>query len=66
MRKVFSTVLNTVPKFFKENEDSAIWVQGSDIADDFKQICEVDCAKRSSFLEKNTLNKLKWDVKNKY
>lgn len=45
MRKVFSTVLNTVPKFFKENNDSAIWVQGSDGAEDYMINCQITCKK---------------------
>jgi hypothetical protein len=30
MRKVFSTILNTVPDFFEQHKNSGIWVQGSD------------------------------------
>ncbi|WP_246454775.1 DUF6934 family protein [Hyunsoonleella aquatilis] len=45
MWKVFSTVLNTVPKFFQENKNSAIWVQGSDSAEDFMALCQPTCAK---------------------
>lgn len=59
MRKVFSTVLNTVPKFFKDNEDAAIWVQGSDSADDFKQICEVNCTKNCDDVCKNFNRRIK-------
>lgn len=59
MRIVFSTVLNTVPKFFEENKDSAIWVQGSDSADDFKQVCEVDCTKNCDDICKNFNRRIK-------
>lgn len=59
MRKVFSTVLNTVPKFFKENEDAAIWMQGSDSAEDFKKLCEVDCKKNCENICKNFSRRIK-------
>lgn len=45
MRKVFSTVLNTVPLFFKTHNDDAIWIQGSDSSNEFKEECKVDCKK---------------------
>lgn len=45
MRKVFSTVLNTVPKFFSENKEAAIWVQGSDSTEEFKTKCALTCNK---------------------
>lgn len=59
MRKVFSTVLNTIPKFFKENQNAAIWVQGSDSVDDFKRICEVDCKKNCVDICKNFNRRIK-------
>lgn len=59
MRKVFSTVLSTVPKFFAENKDSAIWVQGSDSAEDFKSKCEVDCNKKCTDICKNYNRRIK-------
>lgn len=59
MRKVFSTVLNTVPEFFKENSDSAIWVQGSDSAEDYKSNCEVDCIKNCGEECKNYNRRIK-------
>lgn len=59
MRKVFSTVLNTVPKFFKENNDAAIWVQGSDSANDYKSKCEVDCTKNCNEVCKNYNRRIK-------
>ena len=59
MRKVFSTVLNTIPKFFKENEDAAIWVQGSDSANDFKELCEVSCKKNCEDVCKNFNRRIK-------
>jgi hypothetical protein len=59
MRKVFSTVLNTVPKFFKENTDAAIWVQGSDSAEDYKSKCKVDCIKKCGEICKNYNRRIK-------
>jgi len=59
MRKVFSTVLNTVPKFFSENKESAIWVQGSDSAEDFKSKCEVSCKKKCTDVCKNYNRRIK-------
>lgn len=53
MWKVFSTVLNTVPKFFAENKDSAIWVQGSDSAENFRIKCQVNCKKTCNEVCKN-------------
>jgi len=44
-RKVFSTVLNTVPLFFKTHKDDAIWVQGSDSSKRFKNDCKKICKK---------------------
>lgn len=46
MRQVFNTVLSTVPKFFKINPDSAIWVQGSDSSDKFIKTCKENCRKK--------------------
>lgn len=59
MRKVFSTVLNTVPKFFRENKDAAIWVQGSDSVEEFKQRCELDCKKNCVDICKNFNRRIK-------
>ncbi len=59
MRKVFSTVLNTVPKFFSEYKESAIWVQGSDSAEDFKSKCEVSCKKKCTDNCKNYNRRIK-------
>ena len=59
MRKVFSTVLNTVPQFFKDNNDSAIWVQGSDSAEDYKIKCEVKCTKKCKEVCKNYNRRIK-------
>ncbi|NMH86706.1 DUF6934 family protein [Flavivirga algicola] len=59
MRKVFSTVLNTIPEFFKENEDAAIWVQGSDSADKFKALCESNCKKNCDDICKNFNRRIK-------
>ncbi|WP_233783209.1 DUF6934 family protein [Flavivirga eckloniae] len=59
MRKVFSTVLNTIPRFFKENKDAAIWVQGSDSKDDFKKLCETNCKKNCNDVCKNFNRRIK-------
>lgn len=45
MRKVFSTVLNTVLHFFKTHNDDAIWIQGSDSSNEFKESCSATCKK---------------------
>ncbi|GAA3654264.1 DUF6934 family protein [Flavivirga jejuensis] len=59
MRKVFSTVLNTIPKFFKENEEASIWIQGSDSAHKFKELCEANCKKNCEELCKNFNRRIK-------
>ncbi len=59
MRKVFRTVLNTVPTFFREHKDAAIWVQGSDSADKFKELCEVNCKKNCENICKNFNRRIK-------
>jgi hypothetical protein len=59
MRKVFSTVLDTIPKFFQENPNSAIWVQGSDSVEDFRQICEPSCGKKCTYHCKNVNRRMK-------
>ncbi len=45
MRKVFSTVLDTVPLFFKTHKDDAIWIQGSDSSNSFVDDCKKNCRK---------------------
>lgn len=45
MRKIFNTVLSTVPKFFREINDAAIFVQGSDSISNFQQKCQPTCKK---------------------
>lgn len=59
MRKVFSTVLNTVPKFFKEHHDAAIWVQGSDSSENYKTNCETNCTKNCNGICKNYNRRIK-------
>lgn len=59
MRKVFSTVINTVLLFFKENEDAAFWVQGSDSVEDFRKLCEKNCRKNCRTLCKNFNRRIK-------
>lgn len=50
---MFSTVLDSVPKFFNENSEAAILVEGSDSATDFKSNCEKTCSKRCDNICKN-------------
>lgn len=45
MRKVFSTVLNTIPHFFRNHKNVAIWVQGSDSTAEFVNECKKTCTK---------------------
>lgn len=59
MRKVFSTVLNTIPRFFKKNPNAAIWVQGSDSQEDFKRKCERICKKKCDKFCKNFNRRIK-------
>lgn len=53
MRKVFSTVLNTIPDFFKKTINAAIWIQGSDSAEDYKKTCKKHCKKNCTSICKN-------------
>lgn len=59
MRKVFNTVLNTVPKFFQKNENAAIWVQGSDSGYEFKRKCQENCKKNCDYICKNFNRRIK-------
>ncbi|MDC8003558.1 hypothetical protein POV27_05815 [Aureisphaera galaxeae] len=59
MWKVFSTVLNTVPVFFRENKKAAIWVQGSDSAEDYKVLCEPTCNKKCNETCRNFNRRIK-------
>ena len=59
MRKVFRTVLNTVPHFFAKHKESAIWIQGSDSKEDFRAKCEPDCTKRCDDICKNYNRRIK-------
>ncbi len=59
MRIVFSTVLNTVPKFFEENKDSAIWVQGSDSADDLSRYAKLIAQRIAMIFVKILIGELK-------
>lgn len=59
MRKVFSTVLNTVPEFFKEYNNAGIWVQGSDSAEGYKRKCEINCTKKCKAKCKNYNRRIK-------
>jgi len=56
MRKVFSTVLSTIPKFFELNSDAAILVRGSDSSPLFENQCRLICTKNCGNICKN-LNK---------
>jgi len=44
-RKVFNTVLSTIPVFFEYFPDKMIIVQGSDSHPGFKELCNQSCAK---------------------
>lgn len=46
MRKVFNTVLSTVPLFFASSPNSGIWVEGSDSDDSFIDTCKPNCKKK--------------------
>lgn len=53
MRTVFNTVLNTVPKFFKDNPGYPIYVQGSDSSGSFEEECRRSCSKKCDDFCKN-------------
>jgi len=53
MRTVFNTVLNTVPKFFKDNPGFPIYVQGSDSSHLFEEECRISCSKKCTDTCKN-------------
>ncbi len=44
--KVFHTVLDTIPKFFKTYEDAMMIVWGSDSKQDFQDNCRLACKKK--------------------
>lgn len=46
MRKVFSTVLDTILEFFKDHPFDTIVVQGSDSGETFAQQCKATCTHR--------------------
>ena len=52
-RKVFNTVLNTIPKFLKEFPDFPIFIQGSDSHDSFEEECRISCSKNCNIICKN-------------
>ncbi|WP_264537347.1 DUF6934 family protein [Flavobacterium sp. N1736] len=52
-RKVFNTVLNTIPKFLKEFPDFPIFIQGSDSRDSFEEECRSSCSKNCDLICKN-------------
>jgi len=59
MRRVFSTVLSTVPIFFSSTSNSALWVQGSDSDDTFRAKCILNCTKNCSDICKNQGRRIK-------
>ena len=44
--KVFNTVLNSIPQFFNSNQNAALFVSGSDSADEFEGKCKTTCIKK--------------------
>ncbi|SHL56357.1 DUF6934 family protein [Flavobacterium pectinovorum] len=52
-RKVFNTVLNTIPKFLKEFPDFPIFIQGSDSHNSFEEECRSSCSKNCNIICKN-------------
>ena len=59
MWRVFSTVLNTVPEFFRDQPNDAIWVQGSDGHDEFFKHCKISCKKKCRNFCKNVDRRIK-------
>jgi len=59
MRKVFSTVLSTILKFFKLNSNAAILVQGSDSNPLFESQCRLTCTKKCDNICKNLNKRIK-------
>lgn len=43
--KIFHTVLDTIPKFFKSHEEAMVIVWGSDSKQDFQDNCRLSCKK---------------------
>ncbi len=52
-RKVFNTVLSTIPKFLNEYPDFPIFIQGSDSQELFEEECRNSCSKRCHIICKN-------------
>ncbi len=59
MRKVFSTVLSTIPKFFERFQNAAIVVQGSDSNALFENQCRLTCTKKCVDVCKNLNKRIK-------
>lgn len=59
MRRVFSTVLDTVPKFFLATKNAALWVQGSDSEKAFMLKCKLSCTKKCTDTCKNQGRRIK-------
>lgn len=57
MYKVFYTVLSSVPLFFKQNPNDAIWVQGSDSSENFINNCKPNCKKKCKQEECKNINR---------
>jgi hypothetical protein len=51
--KVFNTVLNTIPIFFKKYPKAAVIVEGSDSSHDFHENCKLTCTKKCTDSCKN-------------
>lgn len=59
MRKVFSTVLSTIPKLFERYNNASIVVQGSDSSTAFESQCRLTCSKKCSDICKNLNKRIK-------
>jgi hypothetical protein len=62
-RKVFSTVLNTIPKFLNEFPDFPIFIQGSDSRDSFEEECRNSCSKKCNVICKNKHRRIRMYIK---
>jgi hypothetical protein len=52
-RKVFNTVLHSIPKFFEDHKNIVLMVQGSDGTDEFIDNCRKSCRKKCTDVCRN-------------